>query len=94
VAAKFHIQGLEIASTLCAALFDFGNSDSVLRKALTTDDSQLQVKLDNWRNSDGPTGNAAEEEAKIKGEQHYTYLRTLWNSTEPGSNTRTLPVNT
>lgn len=77
VTAKFRVQGPEIASTLCAALFDFGNADSYLWKAFASYDAQLQAAVENHREFTGQTAISAEQETKIKEEQRRAYFRSV-----------------
>ena len=44
ITAKFRIQGPEIASTLCAATFDFGNAESFLCGAFQKQEEQRKAK--------------------------------------------------
>jgi Est1 DNA/RNA binding domain len=77
VTVKFRVQGPEMASTLCAALFDFGNVESFLWKAFVAYDSQLQAALDSLKATTGQTTTIAEQEAKLKAEQRSVNFRPL-----------------
>jgi Est1 DNA/RNA binding domain len=82
VTAKFRVQGPEMASTLCATLFDFGNVDAYLWKASLAYDSQLQAALENLKTSTGQTTTSTEQEASLKEEQRRTYFRSVNNRAE------------
>ncbi|KAF7514335.1 hypothetical protein GJ744_000105 [Endocarpon pusillum] len=75
VTAKFRVQGPEMASTLCATLFDFGNVESYLWKAFISYDAQVQAVLENYRNSTGQAKPSAEQEANLKEEQRRACFR-------------------
>ncbi len=82
VTVRFRVQGPEMASTLCASLFDFGNVDSYLWKAFVSYDAQLEAVLENHRNSTGLTTSSAEQEANVKEEQRRAYFGRVNNRTE------------
>ena len=69
VSAKFRVQGPELASTLCAALFDFGNVESFLLKAFVAYDAHLQAELDELKARTSQATATVEQEAKLKAEQ-------------------------
>ena len=81
VTAKFRVQGPEMASTLCATLFDFGNAESYLWKAFVAYDGQIQTALENLQTSTGQTTTSAEQEANLKEEQRITYFRSVSDRT-------------
>ena len=81
VTARFRVQGPEMASTLCATLFDFGNIESYLWKAFAAYDGQLQAALEKFRTSPAQTTSLAEHEADLKEEQRRAYFRSLNNCT-------------
>ncbi len=81
VTAKFRVQGPEMASTLCATLFDFGTAESYLWKAFAAYDSQQQAALDNLKTSTGQTTSSAEQEANLKEEQRRASFRSLSEGT-------------
>ncbi|ERF70125.1 hypothetical protein EPUS_00312 [Endocarpon pusillum Z07020] len=82
VTTKFRVQGPELASTICATLFDFGNVDSYLWKAFSSYDAQLQATLENQKASTGQTIISAEQEANLKEEQLQAYFRSVNDRTE------------
>ena len=77
VSAKFRVQGPELASTLCAALFDFGNVESFLLKAFVAYDAHLQAELDELKARTSQATATVEQEAKLKAEQRSANLRSL-----------------
>jgi Est1 DNA/RNA binding domain len=77
ITAKFRVQGPEMASTLCAALFDFGNVDSFLWKGFVAHDCQIQAALENLNGSTGQTTTTADQEANLKAEQRRAYFRSM-----------------
>ncbi|KAF7502401.1 hypothetical protein GJ744_005853 [Endocarpon pusillum] len=77
VTAKFRVQGPELASAICATLFDFGNVDSYLWKAFSSYEAQLQAALENQKVSTGQTTISADQEANWKEEQRRAYFRSV-----------------
>lgn len=82
VTAKFRVQGPEMASTLCASLFDFGNVESFLWKAFVAYDVLVQAALEKLKNTAGETTVSSEQEANLKLEQRLAYFRSVHEHTE------------
>ena len=80
--ARFRVQGPEIASTLYATLFHFGNVDSFLWKTFITFDTQFQATLENPKTSTSQTPTTAEQKADKKNEKRRRYFRSLSYRTE------------
>ena len=53
VTAKFRVQGPEMASSLCAATFDFGNSNSFLSNAFFELAERTKAQVEAWQRSHG-----------------------------------------
>ena len=75
VTTEFRVSGPEIASTLCADLFDYGNSDSFLWKRTLAYNKKLKEALENHKTKTGQTTATAEEEANWKEEWRQAYFR-------------------
>ena len=80
--ARFRVQGPEIASTLYATLFHFGNVDSFLWKTFITFDTQFQATLENPKTSTSQTPTTAEQKTDKKNEKRRRYFRSLNYRTE------------
>jgi hypothetical protein len=53
VTAKFRVQGPEIASSLCAATFDFGNAKAFLSAAFRIQSDQRKAYVEAYQSSHG-----------------------------------------
>jgi hypothetical protein len=65
VTAKFRVQGPEMASSLCAATFDFGNAQSFLFQAFHDQDERRKAEIEAYRSSHGQ-GTPPPEDTKTK----------------------------
>jgi hypothetical protein len=63
--AKFRVQGPEIASSLCAATFDFGNSQAFLSQAIRDQEDWKKTQLEAYQLSHGEEGSLPED-SKVK----------------------------
>jgi hypothetical protein len=75
VTAKFRVQGPEIASSLCAATFDFGNAKSFLFQAFQDQDDQRKSYLEAYQNS-----HSQEEPPQEPPEAKRTSMQAYWAS--------------
>ncbi len=81
VTTKFRVQGPEIASTLCATLFDFGSSDSFLWQTFLTQDSRYQILREAAPNS-AEKKVPQPEDPKIKLKERNAYWDAVKDSTD------------
>lgn len=82
ITARFRVQGPEMASTLCASLFDFGDVDSYLLRLFVAYDSQFQAALEQVKLSTAQTTTSPEQEANLKEEQRQAYFKLVNASCE------------
>ena len=75
VTAKFRVQGPEIASSLCAATFDFGNAQAFLSQAIRDQEGWKKAQLEAYQLSHGEEGSLPED-SKAK----YDAMRAYWAS--------------
>jgi hypothetical protein len=74
-AVKFRVQGPEIASSLCAATFDFGNAQAFLSQAIRDQEDLKKAQLEAYQPSHGEEG-SLQEDSKAK----YDAMRAYWAS--------------
>lgn len=82
VTARFRVQGPEMASILCATLFDFGNAESLLYKAFIANDRQLQAAVEYLKSTSGQISITPEQEASLRKEQRQATLNLISDSPE------------
>jgi hypothetical protein len=75
VTAKFRVQGPEIASSLCAATFDFGNAKAFLSQTFRDQDDQRKAYVEAYQSSHGQEEPPPEDE-KAK----YATMKAHWIS--------------
>jgi hypothetical protein len=75
VTAKFRVQGPEIASSLCAATFDFGNAESFLSEVFRQLDDRRKAYIEAYQSSHGQE-EPPPEDPKAK----YASLQAYWAS--------------
>jgi Est1 DNA/RNA binding domain len=75
VTTKFRVQGPEIAFTLCASLFDYGNVESFLWKAFLAYDGHMQEALEDHEAATGQTTASAEDETNWKEAQRSVLVK-------------------
>jgi hypothetical protein len=71
VTAKFRVQGPEIASSLCAATFDFGNAKSFLSKVFRQEDDRRKAYVEAYQSSHGQEEPPEDPKAKYASMQAY-----------------------
>lgn len=78
---RFRVQGVAIASTLCACLLDFGHTDSFLWKLLVHGQRQFDAVLEKLRRDSKRPIIEPQEISHLKGQQRRAYLDTTLSST-------------
>jgi hypothetical protein len=79
--AEFRVQGPEIALSLCAATFDFGNAQAFLSQAIRDQEDWKKAQLKAYQLSHGE-GRSLPEDSKAK----YDAMRAYWASFYNSSN--------
>ena len=74
ITTKFRVQGPEIASILCAALFDFENVESFLWRAFAVSVPQLQTELEELRSAGGHGTVSPQQEYAFINEKGQAYF--------------------
>jgi hypothetical protein len=79
VTAKFRVQGLEIASSLCAATFDFGNAQAFLSQAFRDQEDWKKAQLEAHQLSHGEE-ELPPEDSKAKYDAMQAYWASFYNT--------------
>ena len=83
VTAKFRVQGPEIASSLCAATFDFGSATAFLTQHFRDQEGLIRTQLPAYQGSGGQEeASLGEEDANIKHTSMIAYWTSLGDTSE------------
>ena len=82
VTAKFRTQGPEIASSLCAATFDFGNVKAFLSRCFRDHEGLKKTQLLAHQSSDGQEEPPPEEDPRVKRASMQAYWASLDHASE------------
>jgi hypothetical protein len=82
VTAKFRVQGPEIASSLCAATFDFGNAKAFLTQCFRNQEGLKKAQLLAHQSSDGQEEPSLDEDPMVKRASMHAYWASLSDTSE------------
>jgi hypothetical protein len=81
ITAKFRVQGPEIASSLCAATFDFGNTNAFLSQAFRDQEDRKKSQLEAYRLSHSQ-GEPPLEDPKAKYDSMQAYWASFYDTSD------------